>query len=213
MNDHKALHRAWRIYSVRKKLGVPIATPLPVKATKDARAAVKQLCRESKGSDSPIRATLEVTRSAELMAALDCVDWQGANDDPSPQDYAAPTLIDEYLSEARRYARTSRSLLDSGPADLEIPKDFVRSWLNDLRRHMPSKIVPLCAAAELTVDRRKELRASYQELEADLREGIKQALKFPRGRTAACKVAWDDFVVGVEAWCREYETRIAGAQP
>jgi len=211
MYDDEALRTAWRIYDVSKKLGAPITAPLPEKAAKEARAAVKQLCLESKGRKSPIRATHEVRRSAALMAALDCLDCQGANGSPSPASYAAPTLIDEYLSEARRYARTSRSLLDRGPTDLDFPKDFVRTWLNDLRRHMPSKIVPLCAAAELAIDPRKELRTSYQALEDDLREGIKKAFKLPHGRTAACRLVWDQFVVGVEAWCQDYESRILGA--
>lgn len=204
------LHDAWNIYNVRKKLGVTVPpTTLPKQFLQVAHDGIKQLRRETRNCASPIKNTLAIRRSAELAAALDCIDWRGTTGAPN---FVAVALIDEYLCEARNYARGSRSLFDSGPSDLDIPKGYIRTWRDDLRMAMPSKINPLCDIAELTIGGGRELRSAYEALESDLRQRTKKALVLDYDRAMACRAIWDDFVIGVDAWCQKYESLLAGRE-
>lgn len=202
----KLLHDTWKMYHVLKSFGLTpplhICTAVSI-ASRRARKAVRSIPGAVHRSGG-FRST---NLTAEILAAVDHLHaCAGAR---NPSEFAAPILIDERLSEARRYAATFRSLAEDGDSDLDLPPSWVRADLKDLQRHMPSKIDPLCVVAELLF-RNDGFRQRYAVLEKDLVTRTRKVARLKQGRRQACRAVRGDFVTALESWCKEYEAMLLG---
>ena len=122
----------------------------------------------------------------------------------------AVALIDELLAEAKRYVKAVRTLLDAQPGEPPASRSYIRNCLCDVHTAMVSTIVPLCVAAELIAGSCAggRFRESYEVLEAELKQGVRCALR--HRAVHACRKVFDDFEHGVKSWCNDYESWLRG---
>ena len=111
-----------------------------------------------------------------------------------------------------RVLQTTRLFFVVRPGQLEPPESYIRTWLTDVSQHMKSKIDPLCVLAAITIDPNEALRASYEALEAEFKQGWRRDIKLWHGRAAACEKVLAEFEHAVGAWFQGYERCLGGAE-